>query len=100
MLEYEGIYFEVVIQTENGLYRRTVRTVSTIIPTLRGIIIFCGTLLATRDAHRQFKAASSPYYPHAKEQFFAFHFLSFCCCSFLACFFLGGSFFSCFLIGR
>ena len=29
MLEYEGIYFEVVIQTENGLYRRTVACWST-----------------------------------------------------------------------
>ena len=29
MLEYERIYFEVVIQTENGLYRRTVACWST-----------------------------------------------------------------------
>ena len=51
-----------------------------------------------RPTHRQFKAASSPYYPHAKKHLTQvssslFASCHFCCCSFLACFFLGGSFF-------
>ena len=43
-----------------------------------------------RPTHRQFKAASSPYYPHAKKHLTQvssslFASCHFCCCSFLAC---------------
>ena len=99
VLEYERIYFEVVIQTENGLYRRTVRTVqyNHTYSTWNNNILRNSPRNA-RPTHRQFKAASSPYYPHAKKHLTQvssslFASCHFCCCSFLACFFLGGSFF-------
>ena len=96
MLEYEGIYFEVVIQTENGLYRRTVRTVqyNHTYSTWNNNILRNSPRNA-RPTHRQFKAASSPYYPHAKKHLtqVSSSLRICCCCSFLACFFLGGSFF-------